>query len=53
MAADILPNIQPALAQTFAKRLVKAWNRQAITISQIPVVSDMGQGDAKQIAWDV
>jgi hypothetical protein len=53
MAADVLANITAALSQTFAKRLVKAWNRQAILLSQIAVVSDQGQGDAKQIAWDV
>lgn len=52
MAVDNLSNISSALSQTFARRLVKAWNRQAITLSMVPVVSDMGQGDAKQIAWD-
>jgi cytochrome c556 len=53
MALDTLAALSPALSQTFAKRFVKAWNRQAIFISQVPVVSDMGQGDAKQVAWDV
>lgn len=52
MAFDNLTNLLPALTQSFAKRLVKTWNRQALLISQIPVVSDMGQGDAKQVAWD-
>ena len=53
MSIDISPNITPALSQTFAKRLIKAWNRQALTTSMIPVVSDGGAGDAKQVAWDV
>lgn len=52
MASDNLSNVTAALSQTFAKRLVKTWNRQALLINQIPVVSDGGQGDAKQIAWD-
>ena len=52
MAADNLTNISSALTQSFSKRLVKNWNRQGILISQIPVVSDGGQGDAKQVAWD-
>lgn len=53
MAMDVLANVSPALSQTFARRLVKAWNRQAVALSLVPVVSDMGQGDAKQVAWDV
>ena len=53
MAMDTLAAVAPALSQTFARRLVRAWNRQALLASLIPVVSDMGQGDAKQVAWDV
>ena len=50
MALDISPNITPALSQTFAKRLVKAWNRQALTSSMLPVVSDGGAGVADENA---
>lgn len=53
MAADNLANILPALSQTFSKRLIKAYNRQALTASVLTVEDEQGQGDAKQVAWDV
>ena len=53
MAADNLAAILPALSQTFSKRLIKAYNRQALTASVLTVEDEQGQGDAKQVAWDV
>jgi hypothetical protein len=53
MAADNLAAILPALSQTFSKRLVKVWNRQALTAGILTVEDEQGQGDAKQVAWDV
>ena len=53
MAADTLAQLSPALSQTFAKKLTKAWNRQAVGLGLIPVVSDDGQGDGKNVSWSV
>lgn len=50
---DVLANISPALSQTFAPDIVRAYNREAVLGRIIPFVSDDGQGDAKQVAWDV
>ena len=53
MAADILANVSPALTQSFSKRLVRNWNRQAITATIVNQEDEGGVGDAKQVAWDV
>lgn len=53
MAGDNLPNLSAALATTIAPRLVRAYNREAIFGRLINVTSDGGQGDAKNVQWDV
>lgn len=53
MAGDNLPNLSAALATTIAPRLVRAYNREAIFGRLINVTSDGGQGDAKEVRWDV
>ncbi len=53
MAADSLSAISSALTRSFGARLIKAWNRQAVLARLLNVVSDDGQGEAKEIAWDV
>lgn len=53
MSGDVLGNVFGALSQTFSNRLVRAWNRQALTATAIAVENELGQGDAKQVAWDV
>lgn len=51
--ADVLANISSALSTTFAPEIVRAFNREAVLARLIPMKSDNGQGDAKQVAWDV
>lgn len=53
MAIDTLSAISSALSTTFAPQIVRAFNREAVLAKLLPVKDDGGQGDAKQVAWDV
>ena len=53
MAADNLANIANALSTTFAPEIVRAFNREAVLAKLLAVKDDNGQGDAKEVAWDV
>lgn len=53
MAIDNLAAISNALSTTFAPNIVRAFNREAVLAKLLPVRDDGGQGDAKQVAWDV
>lgn len=52
MATDKLTNVANALSQLFAKKLARQYNRMAVLGQVIPTERD-GQGNAKNIAWDV
>lgn len=53
MAGEILANLAPALSQTFAKDIVRAWNREAVLAKLIPFKAEGGQGEGKNVSWDV
>ncbi|HEU4728394.1 MAG TPA: phage major capsid protein [Kofleriaceae bacterium] len=53
MAAELLSNLSPALAQTFAAQLTRNWNRMARLAQNIPILSGGGQGGGQNVAWDV
>lgn len=53
MATELLSNISGALAQTFAPRLTRLWNRRAVLARTLRAVPGGGQGYGKNVAWDV
>jgi hypothetical protein len=53
MTAELLTNISKALAQTFATELTRNWNRKAVFLQNIRIVSGAGQGGGQNVGWDV
>lgn len=48
-----LSDIQAALGQTFARQLVRAWNRQSVFLQHIPILPGGGAGGGKNVSWVV
>lgn len=48
-----LTDINSALGTTFAKQMVRAWNRTSVLLQEMTIVSGGGQGGGKQVGWDV
>lgn len=53
MAAETYADIQPALAQTMAPLLVRAWNRSSELLSRVTIMAGGGQGNGQNVAWNV
>lgn len=50
---ETLNTIAPALGQTFARNLIRAWNRQSVFLQNVPIVAGGDPGNGKNVAWDV
>lgn len=48
-----LADIQAALGQTFARQLVRAWNRQSVFLQHVPILPGGGAGGGKNVSWGV
>lgn len=50
---ETLASIAPALGQTFARNLIRAWNRQSVFLQNTPIVARNEPGAGKNVSWDV
>lgn len=53
MAGDVVANIQTALAQTYAPRLARLWNRRVTLARSLKVKTSGMLGIGQNVAWDV